>query len=131
MTIQERLFRDFHLLMGGSNETFKAILEEDRRMKDVTPRPHQGLAPYRPPGDGDMRDSMLKVIDAWPDHETGLALYFLVDGMDTLAKYSMTPSAKRMAAAYADAFRHLIPADVADLFKRAKAGKESPTRGKD
>jgi hypothetical protein len=42
MTIQERLFRDFHTLMGGTPETFKRIQEEERKKQAGKESPTRG-----------------------------------------------------------------------------------------
>lgn len=77
---------------------------------------------YRPQGDSEFRDTLLAVFECFDGHpmQTGVVLAYLVDGMDTLAKCSVSPSAKQMAASYADAARDYVPADAAELMRKGK-----------
>lgn len=79
------------------------------------------VQPYRPDGEGRFRDAMLKALDAVrPDQRIGLALYYMVSGMDTLAANAPGSAQKRIASAYADMGRDFIPADILDLVARAR-----------
>lgn len=82
----------------------------------------QRLERYRPPGEGAVRDSLLAVLDSFPEEKRmGVALAYAVDMLDTMGTLNLSPAGRRLGHGVADAIRDLVPPEAKALIDAAKA----------
>ncbi len=76
---------------------------------------------FIPEGDSNLRDSILRALDALPaEQRLGAALAFAVRSLDSMGSHAISPAMKRLGSGTADAVRDLIPADVAEMMAQAR-----------